>query len=124
VLLLERLEEQAEFKADQDRALAARRLRIKAPPTKLQQKSEKLMLTRGKAAEAERELKLNRQLQAETLRLQKANLELYRSNMTDKERKQLKIDTDRMAIAFSTVCPEVHPEWRRMAKEEFENKRL
>ena len=38
-MLLQRLEQQAEMKADQDRALAARRLRIKAPPTKLQQKT-------------------------------------------------------------------------------------
>jgi hypothetical protein len=122
VMLLQRLEEQAEMKADQDRPLAARRLRIKAPPTKLQQKSEKLMLMRRKSAEAERELKLNRQLEMESERLQKAKGALYRANMTDKERKQLKTDTDRMAIAFSTVCPEVHPDWRNQVAEEFRSK--
>jgi hypothetical protein len=121
-MLLERLEEQAQFKADQDRALAARQRRIPPPPTKLQQKTEKLMLTRRKAADAERELKLNRQLEMESKRLQKAKGELYRANMTDKERKQLKTDTDRMAIAFSTVCPEAHPAWRNQVAEEFRSK--
>jgi hypothetical protein len=124
VMLLEKLESEAEQRYYAKRRLTARQQRIKAAPTKLEQKSEKLMEMRRKTAAAEYELRMNRQLELETLRLQKAPGQLYRSNMTDKERKQLKTDTDRMAIAFSTVCPEVHPDWRRMAKEEFENKRL
>src|ERR1700730_11356328 len=82
VMLLQKLEEQAEFKADQDRALTVRRLRIKDPPTKLQQKSAKLMEMRRKANVVEQELNLNQKLKLETDRLQKAKVELYRSNMT------------------------------------------
>jgi hypothetical protein len=122
VMLLERLDEQAAFKADQDRALAARRRRIKAPPTKLQQKTEKLMEMRRQAAAAEHELKLSRELEAESKRLQEARLELYRANRTKREQQMLETDTRRMAIAFSTVCPEAHPDWRQHAAEAFRSR--
>jgi hypothetical protein len=117
VLLLQRLEQQAQFKADQDRSLAARQHRIPPPLTKLEQKTAKLLQMRRQAAVAEHELKLNRQLEQESKRLQKANVELYKANKTDRERKELDADTRQMAIAFSTVCPEAHPDWRQHVAE-------
>jgi hypothetical protein len=77
------------------------------------------MQLRRKAAAAEHELKLNRQLEVQSKRLQKAKVELYKASRTDRERKELDADTRRMAIAFSTVCPEAHPDWREKAEEEF-----
>lgn len=81
-MLLERLKKRAEFKADEDRAQAARRLRIKPPPTKFHRKNEKLMEIRRKANAVEQELKLNRKLKLETGQLQKARVELHKENQT------------------------------------------
>lgn len=124
VMLLQRLQKQAEFKADQDRALVARRLRIKAPPTKLEQKSEKLMQMRRKAEEVEHELKLNQEFEVQSKRLQKANLELHKANRTNKERMEVEADTERMAAWASCYCKEAGNDWREQATAAFQNKEL
>jgi hypothetical protein len=53
VMLLRRLKSEAEQKYYEKRRLTAKQLRIKAAPTKLEQKSEKLKEMRQKAAEVE-----------------------------------------------------------------------
>jgi hypothetical protein len=123
-MLLRKLDNEAEQKHFEQRRLAARQLRIKPPPTKLEQKDEKLMQLRQKAAEVEHELKLNRQLEVESMRLQKANVALYKENMTAKDRKELEADTDRMAAWASQFCKEAGSDWREQATVAFENKKL
>jgi hypothetical protein len=119
VMLLERLEQQAEFKADQERSLAARRLRIKAPLTNLQQKSAKLLEMRRKAAEGERELQLNGQLAAEASRLQRARVELYKENLTAADRMELETNTANMADWASQYCKEAASNWREEVRAAF-----
>jgi hypothetical protein len=123
VMLLERLESEAEQKYYEKRRLTAKQLRFTAP-TKLQQKSEKLMEMRRKAAEVEHELKLNQELKVQSKRLQKANLELYRANKTSKDRIELEADTERMASWASQYCKEAGKDWREQATAAFQNKKL
>ena len=77
------------------------------------------MLTRRKAAEAERELKLNRQLEMESERLQKAKGELYRANMTSCDRKELEANTATMADWASYYCREAGTNWREEVRAAF-----
>jgi hypothetical protein len=123
VMMLERLESEAEQKYYEKRRLTAKQLRITAP-TELQQKSEKLMEIRRKAAEVEHELKLNQELEVQSKRLQKANLELYRANKTIKDRIELEADTERMASWASQYCKEAGNDWREQATAAFQNKKL
>jgi hypothetical protein len=124
VMLLQKLEDEAEQKYYEKRRLTAKQLRMKAAPTKLEQKSEKLMEMRRKAAAVEHELKLNQQLEVQSKRLQKANLELYRANQTSKERIELEADTERMASWASQYCKEAGNDWREEATAAFQNKKL
>jgi hypothetical protein len=120
VMLLQRLEERADFKADQkDRALAARRLRTKGALTKLEQKSAKLMEMRRKTAAAEHELNLNQKLKLETKRLQKVRLELYKENLTATDRMELETDAANMADWASQYCKEAASNWREDARATF-----
>jgi hypothetical protein len=124
VMLLQRLESEAEQKYYEKRRLTAKQLRIKAAPTKLQQKSEKLMEMRRKAAAIEHELKLNQEMEVQSKRLQKANLELYRANKTTKDRIELEVDIERMASWASQYCKEAGTDWREQATAAFQNKKL
>jgi hypothetical protein len=119
VMLLEHLEEQAEFKADQDRRLTATRQRITDAPSNLEQKTAKLMEMRRKANAVEQELKLNRKLEMETKRLQKARVELYKGNLTARDRIELETNTANMADWASQYCKEAASNWREEVRAAF-----
>jgi hypothetical protein len=119
VMLLGRLEEQAEFKADLDRSLAVRRHLIPPPPTKLEQKNTKLLQMRRQATAAENELKLNRQLEAESKRLKEAKVKLYKANQTAKDRIELETNTANMANWTSRYCKEAASDWREEVRAAF-----
>jgi hypothetical protein len=119
VMLLERLEEQAEFKADEDRSLAVRRHLIPPPPTKLEQKTAKPLQMRRKVAAAENELKLNRRLEAQSKRLQKAKGQLYRANLTTRDQMELEANTAIMADWATGYCKEAGTNWREEARAAF-----
>jgi hypothetical protein len=124
VMLLERLQTEAEQKQFENRRVQAIQQRIKQQPTKLEEKNAKLKQMHRKAADAERELKLNQQLEIQSERLQKARLELYKANKTDRERMQLDADTERMATWASRYCKEAGSDWREKATAAFQNKKL
>jgi hypothetical protein len=123
-MLLRKLDNEAEQKHFEQRRLEARQRRIKPPPTQMEQKNANLLQLRRKAAAAEHELKLNRQLEAESKRLQRANIALYKENMTAKDRMELDADTDRMADWASRYCKEAGSDWREQATVAFDNKKL
>jgi sirohydrochlorin ferrochelatase len=119
VMLLERLEQQAEFKDDQDRALAARPRRLKGAPSRLEQKTDKLMEMRQKANAVEQELKLNRKLKLETERLQKDRVKLHKENLTTRDRMELEANTATMANWASHYCKEAGTNWREEVRAAF-----
>jgi hypothetical protein len=119
LMLLARLEQQAEFQGYKDRKLAARQRRIGIPLTNLEQKNKKLKQLRRKAAEVEQELKLNKRLEVESMRLQKANVALYRANMPVRDRIELEANTDRIADWASRHCKEAANDWREQATAAF-----
>jgi hypothetical protein len=124
VMLLERLEKESEQKQLEQRRSEARQQRIKQQATKLQEKNDKLMQLRWKAAEAESELKLNRQLEIQSKRLDRARLELYKANKTVQDRMELDADTKLMANWASRYCAEAGTDWRERASAAFQSKKL
>jgi hypothetical protein len=49
---------------------------------------------------------------------------LREANLSAEERRLRAAETRRGQILFSKVCPELHPEWRQHAQEEFLAKKL
>lgn len=89
VMLLAKLDAEAEDRHSERCMEAGRERQIKPALTKVQEKNAKLLQMRRKADKAEFELKLNKQLKTETLRLQKANVKLYKANLTATDRMEL-----------------------------------
>jgi hypothetical protein len=124
IMLLEKLEIEAELQQCAKRSLEARQLYSKPSPTHIEQKNEKLFQIRRKASEVEQELRLNRKLEAESKRLQRAKLQLYKANKTAQDRMELDADTKLMANWASRFCAEAGTDWREQATVAFQNKRL
>jgi len=70
------------------------------------------------------ELEMRHRLKAEQASYMRAALELREANLTAADRKVRAEETRRGQILFSRVCPELHPEWRQHAQEQFLAKKL
>jgi hypothetical protein len=77
-----------------------------------------------KTADVYYQLELNRRLQAEQEHFLRASMQLREANLTTAERKARENEAHRGQILFSKVCPELHPDWRQHAQEEFLAKKL
>jgi hypothetical protein len=72
-----------------------------------------------KTAQIQDELELDRKLKLEVKRYVEARMLQRKANLTVAEKKAEAESVRRSQIAFSTACPEAHPEWRAIAKEEW-----
>ena len=88
------------------------------------QKLNQIRYLRKETAEAKFQLELDRQLQAETKKNLAATMKLRQSRLTSEERRLRAAETRRGQILFSRLIPELHPDWKRLAQEEFLAKKL
>jgi hypothetical protein len=70
------------------------------------------------------ELEMRHRLKAEQASYMRAASELREANLSAEERRLREVETRRGQILYSKVCPELHPDWRQHAQEEFLAKKL
>jgi hypothetical protein len=100
-------------KIEEDRIFAVQLKRT--PEAKAFEQRKHLRQLRARTAAIQNELKLKRDLEAETKRLVKAAMELQEATMTTDQRQERGAQVERMQILFSRVCPEASPLWREDA---------
>ncbi len=89
-----------------------------------QQKVDRLVNLRKKTKEVESQLELDRQLETESKKNLEATMKLRESRLTAQERRLKAAEIRRGQILYSRVIPELHPDWRQQAQEEFLAKKL
>jgi hypothetical protein len=123
LMLLQRRLDADEQEYSRRMKLEARRVAPKAV-TKTQQNRNKIAKLRNETNNIHHELRTNEVLAAETRRHQEAAVALYQSQLTPHQRRERTEGMRKMGIAFSSVCKEVHPNWREHVSTEFRNRRV
>jgi hypothetical protein len=125
VMLLQKLKDEAEVRfmtelEAENQAIVQRNAKL--PPTREQQNRKRLTQLKLKTAKIQAELELDRQLKLEEKRYVEARMLQRKTNLTVAEKKAEAEDIRHSQIAFSTTCPEAHPDWRKQVAEEFRSK--
>jgi hypothetical protein len=125
MMLLQKLEHEAELRfmtelEAENQAIVQRNAKL--PPTREQQNRKRLTQLKLKTAKIQAELELDRQLKLEEKRYVEARMLQRKTNLTVAEKKAEAEDIRHSQIAFSTTCPEAHPDWRKQVAEEFRSK--
>jgi hypothetical protein len=123
-MLLQKLEHEAELRfmtelEAENQAIVQRNAKL--PPTREERNRKRLAPLKLKTAQIHGELELDRKLKLEEKRYVEARKLQRKANLTVAEKAEAE-DIRRSQIAFSTACPEAHPEWRKQAAEAFRAK--
>jgi hypothetical protein len=121
----ERLLAGLQLEAEEKMYLDRRREAMQPKPvSRTSANNAKIRHLRSKTQEMEYELDTNRRLEAETKKNFAATMKLRESRLTAAERRLRAVETRRGQLLYSRVIPELHPDWRRQAQEEFFAKKL
>lgn len=119
---------QLEQEVEWQRKELKRKQRAANPTVTLDMKADQaismIRLLREKKDDIYAELGMRHSLQLEHASYMRAVMELREANLTTEERQARDEDIRKGQILYSKVCPELHPDWRQLAQEEFNKKRI
>lgn len=124
--LVEKMQLQEErdwlHKQQQDRKRKA--MQPKKPQSRAAANIAKVTQLRHQTAKMRFELESNKQLAAATKSHQDASVALYLANLTPAQQAERDEDTRRMAVYYSSLCPELSFAWREEAAATFRNRKV